>query len=187
MKPTTAQQILNIFRSEDWAPLRSRSYELSLNLNTSVLEQMIIHALFRSPQCENAKIVSIALEHDGNDVGVFIYHSGNLVWQKVLSQVEILKLFPGGNLANWFYFSEVIDELISIVGPVINEMLNTKDASADWYDTAGLELEEFADSFQQSIQDGAVVYFEEGDNCLTNILHSVFEQTENPFNKPQGK
>lgn len=175
MKQTTAQQIQNLFKSAEWAPLRSRSYDLPFNLNPNVLEQMIIHAVFRGPQLENAKIVSIVLEHDGYDAGVFIYHSGELVWRKVLSQEEIIKLFPGGDFANWFYFSEVVDELILLTGPVVNELHGSQGAAEDWLDTAGLELKEFGDSLLQSMHDGSVVYFEEGDNCLSLLLHSIYE------------
>lgn len=173
------EQIQDFFKSvADWKPMRSRSYDSFFSSNPNVLEQVIVHAAFKNQKNQNTSIVTVAIEHDGSEVRVFISHSGQTVWEKVLDQKEIESLIPGGDFHNWFYFSEVIDSLISFTEPVANELLGSNGNASEWFDTAGLdyqELQDFEANFLQNIQDGKVVCFEEGYNNLTSILYALYE------------
>lgn len=177
MKKITSQRIKDYLQSaKGRASLRPRSYE-SFNLNSYVLEQIIVHAIFKDSSQKSVRKVKLYIEHDGCDVGIFIHYRGKPVWEKLLDQEEIELLVFECDLDENFLFSYVAERLISFTGPVVSELLGSQAASADWLDT-GFDpegLEEFAKSFQESLQDGNVVYFEEGDDYFKNFLHSLYK------------
>lgn len=178
MKKIKAKHIQKFIKSaKGKSATRPRTYELPFHLNSYVLDQIIVHAIFKSPEQESINKVKLYVEHDGCDVGIFIYHRGKCVWQRELDQEEIELLVHEGDLDNCFHFSEIINRLISFTGPVVSELLYSEAAFSDWFDT-GFDpetLEEFANTFQESILDGNVVYFEEGDDYFKKFLHSLYE------------